>query len=95
MQKIGVFQIQDSFKLTGRGLVALGQILEGKVKIGSYLTFMLDAKFITIKISGVEMADNTSTGEYWVGLTFVYENEQQKKEFEQLKLKEQIAEVTQ
>jgi hypothetical protein len=92
MTKIGTFQIQNSTKLIGRGLVALGQILDGAVKIGSYLTFEADGKLITLQISGVEMADNISTRESWVGLTFVYQDDQQKKHFEQLK-KEQLAEI--
>lgn len=93
METIGKFKIRYSFKITGRGLVAIGDIIEGRVKIGSVITFDAGAKNVTMKISGVEMGDNVSTGEYFVGLTFVYKDENERMEFETLKLKEQIVEV--
>jgi hypothetical protein len=34
------FNIRDSFKLTGRGLVAMGDLLEGSVRVGSVVTFV-------------------------------------------------------
>jgi hypothetical protein len=92
--KVATFQIQKSFNLTGRGLVILGQLTGGSVKIGDYLTFTHDNKPLTFMISRVETADNTYTKEYWVGLTFVYQNEQQKLEFEKIKVTEQLADVT-
>jgi len=95
MAKIGTFKIESSFKLTGRGLVALGQIVEGIVKIGAYTSFEVDNKRVTMQISGIEMADiNREKGEYAVGLTFVYRNEMQRKEFEAMKLKEQLIDIS-
>ena len=89
MTKIGSFKIQDSFKLTGRGLVALGQIIEGVVKIGAYLTFIIDNKTVVMKISGVEMADiDRPAGKFAVGLTFVYKSEEERNEFGPIRLKE-------
>lgn len=93
MKTIGRFKIKDSFKITGRGLVAVGDIIEGKVKIGSFITFDTGNKNVTKKIAGVDMGDTVSTGEYFVGLTFVYKNETERIEFETLKLKEQIVEI--
>ena len=92
--KVATFQIQKSFNLTGRGLVILGQITEGTIKIGDLLTFTHDNKALTFMISGVGIADNISTREYWVGLTFVYQNEEQKLEFQKIKVTGQMAEVT-
>ena len=78
MTKIGTFKIENSFKLTGRGLVALGQIIEGKAKVGSYLNFKAAERTVCMQISGVEMADtNREKGEFEVGLTFVYESKHQ------------------
>ena len=95
MPKIGVFKIESSFKLLGRGLVALGQIIDGKVQTGSYLTFKVNDVNYCMQISGVSMADiNREKGEFAVGLTFVYKNDAQQSEFETLKLKEQLAEIT-
>ena len=74
MSKIAKIEILESFNLTGRGLVILGNLLEGQVRIGSIITFDIGDKPITFKIGGVEMADSRSTHEYWVGLTFVYKD---------------------
>jgi translation elongation factor EF-Tu-like GTPase len=95
MPKIGTFKIESSFKLTGRGLVALGQIVEGVVRIGAYTNFEADDKMVTMQISGVEMADsNREKGEYAVGLTFVYRDEIHRTEFETIKLKKQLIDIT-
>jgi len=93
MQIVGKFRIKNSFKLTGRGLVVIGDLLEGKVKIGDYLPFNTGMQDVTMRIAGVEMADNISTREYWVGFTFVYNDEQQRNEYEVLKLQEQIVDI--
>jgi len=93
MQRVGKFRIKDSFKLTGRGLVVLGDFLEGKVKIGDYLPFNTGTQNVTMQIASVEMADNISTKEYWVGFLFVYKDEQQRNELQVLKLQEQIVDI--
>ena len=94
MAKIGTFKIKSSFKLTGRGLVALGQIVEGIVRIGAYTNFEVGNERVNMQISGVEMADiNREKGEYAVGLTFVYRDEMQRNEFETMKLKEQLIDI--
>ncbi|MBO9199542.1 MULTISPECIES: hypothetical protein [Niastella] len=93
MKVIGKFKINDSFRITGRGLVVIGDLIEGRVKIGSVVTFNTGSENATLKVSGVEMGDNRSTGEYFVGLTFVYNDEIERRKYESLKLKEQIIEV--
>jgi translation elongation factor EF-Tu-like GTPase len=94
MARIGTFKIESSFKLTGRGLVALGQIIEGVVKTGAHTNFETGNGRVNMQISGVEMADiDREKGEHAVGLTFVYKDETQRKEFETLKLKEQLIEI--
>ncbi len=93
MKIIGKFKIIDSFKLTGRGLVAKGSILEGVVRIGSFTTLKINAKAFNLQISGVEFIDTISTREFWIGLMFTYDSESQLKEFENIKLEEQVAEI--
>jgi len=93
MAVIGKFKITDSFKITGRDLVVIGDILEGKVKVGSFTTFNTGPKDITLKIGSVEMGDKMSSGEYFVGLLFAYKNEDEKKELKSLKLPEQIIDI--
>lgn len=93
MTIVGKFKITGSFKITGRGLVAIGDIIEGRVKIGNYTTFNTGIGDVKMKIGGVEMGDKISTGEYFVGPTFVYKDGDERIEFESLKLKEQIVEI--
>lgn len=90
---IGKFKIRTSFNLIGRGLVAIGDILEGNVNVGSCITLNTDSNRITLKIAGVDMGDDRSTGDYFVGLTFVYNNDDEKKHLSVLKLNEQIVEI--
>jgi len=94
MARIGTFKIESSFNLTGRGLVALGQIVEGIVRTGAYTNFEVGNERVNMQISGVEIADiNREKGESAVGLTFVYRDELQRNEFETIKLKEQLIDI--
>lgn len=92
--EIGKFQIQNQFNIIDRGVVFAGQILEGRVKVGSKLTFKIDDKFLTLEIVAVEMGDFISTQEYFVGLMFKYESETQKEYFQKTNIPEQIAIVS-
>ena len=92
--EIGKFQIQNQLNITNRGAVFAGQIIEGKVKVGSKLTFKIDGKFLTLEIAAVEMGDFISTQEYFVGLMFKYESETQKEYFQKINIPEQIAIVS-
>ncbi|HET9057854.1 MAG TPA: hypothetical protein VFN30_13495 [Chitinophagaceae bacterium] len=94
MPKIGTFKIESSFKLTSRGLVVFGQIVEGVVRIGAYINFEVGDQRENMQIAGVEMVDiNREKGEYAVGLTFVYRDEKHRKEFETIKLKGQVIDI--
>jgi translation elongation factor EF-Tu-like GTPase len=65
------FQVEDVFVITGRGSVALGDILEGSLRVGMF-TQPLDANGETkpLKITGVEIADRRLKGDAKVGLLF-------------------------
>lgn len=52
----GTFEIEDSFKITGRGLVILGDIVEGTVSVNNYVTFNDGLNEIKLRIKGVEIA---------------------------------------
>lgn len=68
MNRTGVFKINGSFKITGRGRVATGQIIEGKVKPGSYAYIQIGKSFPLCKIVGVEFGKADSEGNYFIGL---------------------------
>jgi len=93
MNKIGSFKILNSFTITGRGLVLLGDLIDGNVKVGATIIFKIFEKEITRKVTGVEMADNLSKREFWVGLTFMTNEDIMNKEFEGVKLGEQTIDI--
>lgn len=93
MPKIGDFQIQSHVNITGRGLVILGQILEGKVNAGATIQFEVDGVNISMQVTNVEFADNNSERKSWVGLVVAPKDEDQKQFIQNKKIKEQIAEV--
>jgi hypothetical protein len=59
------FQINDSFHITGRGLVAAGDILSGTIKVGD-----IAGQKYNLKILGVEIGDRLSEEEHFAGLVF-------------------------
>ncbi len=64
------FQINDSFHITGRGLVAAGDILSGRIKVGDIANIEIDGQRYNLRIAGVEMGDRLSVQEHFVGLVF-------------------------
>lgn len=95
MAKIGTFEINSSFHLTGRGLVAIGQIVDGIVRIGAYTTLLVGDEKVDFQIAGVEMVDvKREIGEYAVGLLFSYKDEVKGKHLKAIELKEQIIEIS-
>ena len=93
MKKIGVFKVLQSVYISGRGLVLLGDILEGRVKIGSSITFTILGEEISRKVTGVEIADNISTREFRTGLTFMNKQEVERKIYHGVKVEEQIIDI--
>jgi len=91
--KIGKFRIIDSFKITGRGLVARGEIIEGIVKVGSFATIRINSQNIVLHIGGVEAIDNISTKESWVGLILIANNKDEQKNLQNVKLEEQLVDI--
>jgi len=93
MKKIGSFKINDSFYLTNRGIVLMGDIIEGRVKVGSTIIFAISGKEVIRKVTGVEMGDKISTREYFVGLTFMTKADIESNEFRNVKIEEQLINV--
>lgn len=68
----GRFQVEDLFTISGRGPVALGDVLEGTIRIGMH-TQALSAEWpCGLRVVGVEIAHGRSDGDVWhqVGLLF-------------------------
>ena len=84
------FQINDSFHITGRGLVAAGDILSGTIKVGDIASIEIEGQRYNLKISGVEMGDRVSAQEHFVGLVFKNESDIN---LEGIKLNPQVIEI--
>jgi hypothetical protein len=68
MTKIGTFQVERIFEITGRGLVLAGDILDGLVGAGYHIECTIEGEEYTRKIKSVEMISHTEPGKYSVGL---------------------------
>lgn len=55
MIKKATVAIEDTFKITGRGIVFVGKLIEGDFGIGDNISFSMNGKQKTRKIIGVEM----------------------------------------
>ena len=93
MSIIGQFKIKDSFKITGRGLVAIGELTDGKIKVGCYITFHTGVREVTMKIGGVSGIRADPPRQYLIGVTFVDVSDEERIEFEKMKLAEQLVHV--
>lgn len=48
------YQIDDTFKVTGRGVVFAGKILEGIINLGDLIEFEFNGESLRRKITGIE-----------------------------------------
>ena len=87
----GSFAIEGSFKLTGRGLVIYGDIVDGAVKKQTFLSFKHEGQELKLKIEDINFLDRISEKVAKVGLTFYYDSDDQKKQLETLQVAKQIA----
>ncbi len=52
--QVAKYQISDTFKITGRGIVFAGFILDGTISIGNDIEFLVYDKVFKRKITGIE-----------------------------------------
>ena len=88
------FEISDSFKITGRGLVIAGDILQGTIKTEDYVLIKIGADEIKLKIKGVDFIDKRIEKVAQLCLTFYYDNIEQQDNLQNLKIEKQIAIIT-
>ncbi|TSD63025.1 hypothetical protein FFF34_018935 [Inquilinus sp. KBS0705] len=72
MRQIAKFKIEDVFIITGRGKVLAGNMLEGSVNAGNYLTLLINAEDVLYKIEGIEAISTVE--KYNTGLLIKAEN---------------------
>jgi translation elongation factor EF-Tu-like GTPase len=54
MKKRSTFQINDTFRITGRGIIFAGNISSGLVSIGDLIEFNFEGNLLRRKITGIE-----------------------------------------
>lgn len=63
---IAKYQIQDTFRITGRGIVLTGLVLEGTITIGNSIEFTFNGQKLKRNITGIEgvraVSEKTNTG---------------------------------
>ncbi len=94
MTTIATFEIEGSFKLTGRGLLIYGDISSGTVSKDNYFTFNNGQQSMKLKIKGVDFVDNIKVKIAKIGLTFHYDNDKQKEDLQTLQVTKQTATIT-
>jgi len=57
---IAKYQIEDTFKITGRGIIFAGKILDGEFRIGDSMKFEFNSEIIERKIIGIEGIRSTA-----------------------------------
>lgn len=87
------FQILTSFKLTKKGLIIVGDIIEGEIHKGNWITFFHEGRPIKKEISAIEMVDKLNERTAHIGLLLHYESELEQKALSSMKLKKQTVEI--
>ena len=90
---IGKFKVSGTIKIAGRGLVLIGDIIEGIVKAGGVVVIKNGAEEIFLEIKEVDIGDRISRGEFFIGITFIFKDERQKIFFESLNIEGQVLDV--
>lgn len=70
-----IYAIEDTFKITGRGLVFAGKLVEGNMSAGDRIVFTAGKQLMDRKIQGVQMTGRGSMDLSKVGLLIKCENE--------------------
>ena len=94
MNSVAKFEITESYNITGRGLVIVGDIIDGSIKTENYLTIKSENNELKLKIKGIDFVDKRISKVSKLGLTFYYENEEQKIKIQNLKIDRQISIIT-
>ena len=69
-----VYNIKDTFKITGRGLILAGTIVEGTFNTGDFISFSSGDQLKLRKITGIEMSNSIERN---VGILIRCENEEE------------------
>jgi hypothetical protein len=91
--KIGSFKIETSFNVSNRGIVAVGQIIEGLPKLGRYISVDISGRKEVLKITGIERGNPDENGIIKFGLLLQIDDPLLIKHIAENKLKEQVSSI--
>lgn len=94
-KQVATYQISDTFKITGRGIVFAGFIMDGVVSIGDYIEFSTGNKILKRIIAGVEGIRFSQPTKVNTGLLIKCESEQEIEELRNWEPKNTIAAIFQ
>jgi hypothetical protein len=93
MNKIGEYKIETSFNITGRGIVALCQKINGTIRIGAVTNIIFKEKVLCAQIIGYEQGNFDKDELMRYGLNLKFDDTSYINEIISEKLKEQYIEV--
>ncbi|MFS4446016.1 hypothetical protein [Maribacter sp. 2307UL18-2] len=77
MKHIATYQIHDTFKITGRGIVFSGHILDGDFMTGDLIRFDFNGQILDRKIKGIDTGIRVEEGKPNVGVMIDCLNEKE------------------
>lgn len=88
---IAKYKIADTFKITGRGLVFAGEVVEGEINYGDMIEFVFLGQTKRRKIKGIEMTSRVDRNVNSIGLLIACTDQN---EIDELKLHMTLNQIT-
>ena len=98
MEILATVDLVESFNVTGRGFVIVGDIIEGQIRSHDFLNFLLEGDVLKLEIAWVERGGRPINWETFkmnrVGIGLKCISKEQQDYFKTIKVKPQTATVT-
>lgn len=73
---MATFKVVSTFHITNRGFALIGEVLEGSISAGDYVSLTKDNRTVKIRIIGLQVVDIINRQSGYVGLVFSAEDEE-------------------
>ena len=77
MKHIATFEIHETFRITGRGIIFTGLILDGKFMTGDFIRFDFKGHLLERKIKGIDAGMRVTEDKPNVGVLIEITNDQE------------------
>lgn len=78
-KQIAMFKVETSFNITGRGIVVVGIVTKGTVRLGACANILINYKPVAVTVSGIEHGNPDDQGIVKFGLLLRFADEECKK----------------